>query len=129
MGERWLVAEQDPDNPLTWWYGLTDSENAVLPDGPLRYHHDPVTMIGNPIDDPGDLYPTVALLVRMAGGRRRLTWDLTYRPVEEAPRPRTPPPGSPWRETRATAGKAKGEGETLAERAERERGYRPQAAA
>ena len=33
----------------------------------LRYQHDPATMVGEPIDDPGDLYPTVALLVRMAG--------------------------------------------------------------
>ena len=30
MGERWLVAEQDPDDPLMWWYGLADSPNAKL---------------------------------------------------------------------------------------------------
>jgi hypothetical protein len=60
-----------------WWYGLSNSSNGPLPDGALRYHHDPTTMVGEPIDDPGDMYPTVALLVRMAGGRRRLTWDLT----------------------------------------------------
>jgi hypothetical protein len=129
VGERWLVAERDRDNPLVWWYGLADSPTGPLPGGALRYHHDPATMVGKPIDDPSDLYPTVALLVRMAGGRRRLTWDLTYRPLEQLPRPPTPPPGSPERRMRATGGKAKGGGETLARRAERARRQTPEAAA
>ena len=126
MLERWLIAERDRDSPRIWWYGISDSPDGALPPDALRYHYDASTNIGEPIDDPGDLYPTVALLVRMAGDRGRISWDLTYRPVREPPPRPTPPPRH---HVRSTAGKAKGVGETLAQRADRARRQPPRAAA
>jgi hypothetical protein len=126
MIERWLIAERDPHDLLLWRYGPGDSSSAALPAHAPRYRYDPSSMVGVQIDDAGDLYPTVALLLRMAGARRRITWDLTYRPLPEPPRPPTPPA---TRHVRSTAGKAKGAGETLGQRANRARGQPPRAAA
>lgn len=63
------------------------------------------------------LWPTVILLVRQAGARDRIVYDLTMRPGEKAPEP--PPRGPERRWERSTAGKSKARGETLGERAER----------
>ena len=72
------------------------------------------------------LWPTVILLVRQAGGRDRIVYDLTMRPVDV---PEPPPRAPEKRWERSTAGQSKGRGETLSERAQRDREGRPRAAA
>jgi hypothetical protein len=72
------------------------------------------------------VWVTAILLVRQAGDRDRIVYDLDPGPVERGPQP---PPQPPGRWERATKGKSKRRGETWAERAERGHDGRPRAAA
>lgn len=123
MPERILIVEQDPVDPAVWRYGLAD-EHGQLPDNAYRLRHDPATGSDAVGERHAGLWPTAVLLVRQAKGRTRFVYDLTVRPVG-GPASDPPPRGPKERWERATAGKSRAHGETLGERAQRDRENRP----
>jgi hypothetical protein len=126
MPDRILIVERDPTDDTVWRYGIADAAGQLGTTYRLRL--DPAAGFV-PLDgqNSNGLWPTVILLVRRSGHRTRIVYDLTIRPVDAAPEPPPRPPGARWE--RATAGKSKGPGETLSERAERDRHDRPRAVA
>jgi hypothetical protein len=123
--DRILIVERDPADETVWRYGVADQAGRLGATWRLRL--DPAASFV-PLDgqNSNGLWPTVILLIRRAAGRTRIVYDLTIRPVDAGPEP-PPRPEARWE--RATAGKSKGPGETLSERAERDRHGRPRAAA
>lgn len=122
MAHVLVVVERDPVDLRLWRYGAADATGELTGDA-RRLRHDRATRCGTPLDPPGPHYPTAVLLVRAAGDRQRAVWDVTAAAFAEGPGRPPEPPQSPgdgrWR--RSTAGKAKGSGVTLRQRAERPR--------
>lgn len=119
--DRVLILERDPTAPAVWRYGLGGDNGQLVADA-YRLRHDPEAG-SEPIGDCAEmLWPTVVLLVRQAGGHDRIVYDLTMRPADV---PEPPPRGPERRWERSTAGKSKGRGETLSERAQRDREGQP----
>jgi hypothetical protein len=123
--DRILIVERDAEDPGLWRYGLA-GEDGRLGDDVYRLRHDPDTG-SEPVGEWREmLWPTVILLVRRAGVRNRIVYNLTRRPVG-VPEPPPRPPERRW--ARSTSGKSKERGETLRETAERAREGHPRAAA
>src|ERR1700680_2292386 len=97
-----------------WRYRLAAADSSpVAPRGHLSC--DEATSSCQHIDGDRPLFITAALLLRQAGGGDRVAYDLAMPPLpDELSRPGRPGPASQHR--RATAGKAKAPGMTLAER-------------
>ena len=100
-----------------WRFGLAVADSSpVAPRGHLSW--DEATSCCQHIDGDRSLFITAALLLRQGGEGDRVVYDLAMPPLpEELSRPGRPDPASQHR--RATAGKAKAPGMTLAERAAR----------
>jgi hypothetical protein len=112
---RLLVVERTSAD--VWRYGLAAADSStVAPRGHLSW--DDATSSCQHIDGDRSLFITAALLLRQGGKGDRVVYDLAMPPLpDELSRPGRPDPASQHR--RATAGKAKAPGMTLAERATR----------
>lgn len=123
-----VVVERDEADPSLWRYGKADREGRLCGDV-RRLRYDPAIGAGAPVDPPGPDHPTAVLLVRQAAeSTRRLDWDVGAAMFPQSGSDPEPPPPAERGWTRATAGKAKGAGETLTQRASRQR-PQPRAAA
>ena len=114
-----VVVERDRSDRNLWRYGEAGPDGK-LADDIRRLRYDPATGTGEYLDPPGPHLPTAILVVRRAGPtENRLVWDVTAVMFPSTTTRPTPPPASGTRWARSTAGKAKGKGETLAQRASR----------
>jgi hypothetical protein len=113
---RLLVVERTSAD--VWRYRLAVADSStVAPRGHLSW--DDATSSCQHIDGDRSLFITAALLLRQGGQGDRVVYDLALPPLlEELSQPGRPDPASQHR--RATAGKAKAPGMTLAERAARQ---------
>ncbi len=124
MPDRILILERDPSDPAVWSYGLAADDGQLTAER-YRLRHYPATG-SEPIGALHEmLWPTAVLLVRQAGARNRVVYNLT--PAGDAPEPPPRPPERRWE--RSTARKRRGAGETLAQRAERAQRGEPRVAA
>lgn len=91
MPDRIVNVERDPTDRALWDYGLADANGRLGDDALQLRHADPLdwTSLGD-VDE--GLWPTVILLVRRAGGRDRVVYNLTGRSTGDAP---DPPPRGP----------------------------------
>ena len=110
-----------------WRYGKAEAAGH-LDDTASVLRHDPETGEGEPVGPTGPDHSTALLLVRGCDSAvDRIIYDLGALMFQADGRRREPPtPGLRW--SRATAGKAKAPGETLIDRAARQR-QRPVSAA
>jgi len=96
--DRILILERDPTDPAIWSYGLADADGR-LPAERYRLRHSPTTG-SEPIGAVHEgLWPTAVLLVRQAGARNRVVYNLT--PPRDAPEPPPRPPERRWERSTA----------------------------
>jgi hypothetical protein len=107
--DRILIVERDAEDPTLWRYGLA-SEDGRLGDQVHRLRHDTATG-STPIGAVhAGLWPTVTLLIRQAGERTRIVYDLTLRPVATPEPPPRPPGAIHGRQVEGAWRDAQGEG-------------------
>lgn len=110
-----LLVDPDGSDPELWHFVLkVDGVEVPGSAGTVRRELTDGTITS--VGERAEWYLTAALLLRDATAREQIRYDMTPQPIPIPPPARTNGP-----RPRATAGRAKGAGETLADRARRTR--------